>query len=176
MARRRRRRWLLGVIALIIATLIGLTFPLFVFPELNSPEHADAIVVLGGSGAGPLERGYHLAADGYANLLVFSLVPSQHCSPSILPKVTVRCFRPQPQSTQGEAEAIEKLASADHWHRILVVMPTTQASRARLRIERCYHGPFLEIGVPPTGLWGWVVGVMYEWPALIKALVLQPDC
>jgi hypothetical protein len=34
----------------------------------------------------------------------------------------------------------------------------------------------LEVGVTPPGFWAWVRGIGYEWPALVKALVLQPTC
>ncbi len=79
-------------------------------------------------------------------------------------------------TTQGEARAIGHLATVHHWDRVIVVMPTTQATRARLRIGRCYPGQVLEVGVPAPGFWAWVRGIVYEWPALIKALVLQPTC
>ncbi len=55
-------------------------------------------------------------------------------------------------------------------------MPTTQATRARLRIGRCYSGQVLEVGVTPPDFWAWVRGIVYELPALAKALVLQPSC
>jgi len=64
----------------------------------------------------------------------------------------------------------------NRWHRVIVVMPTTQATRARLRIGRCYPGQVLEVGVQPAGFWAWVRGIVYEWGALAKALVLQPSC
>jgi hypothetical protein len=74
----------------------------------------------------------------------------------------VLCFRADPQTTQGEARSIAALAHRHHWNRILVVMPTTQASRARLRIVRCYSGQVLEVGVPDPGLWAWMRGIAYE--------------
>jgi hypothetical protein len=97
---------------------------------------AAAIIVLGGNGAGPEDRGIRLAKEGYATTLVFSLVPSQTCAHSAITKITVLCFRADPQTTQGEARSIAALAHRHHWNRILVVMSTTQASRARLRIGR----------------------------------------
>jgi hypothetical protein len=69
--------------------------------------------------------------------LVFSLVPSDSCAHSAITKIVVLCFRADPQTTQGEARSIAALDHRYHWNRILVVMPTTQASRARLRIDRC---------------------------------------
>ena len=84
------------------------------------------------------------------------------------------CFRADPQSTQGEARSIARLAARDDWKRIIVVLPT-QASRARLRIGRCYPGQVLEVGFPP-GVSEWLYQFAYEWAALAKALVLQPSC
>jgi len=55
-------------------------------------------------------------------------------------------------------------------------MPTMQATRAPLRISRCYPGQVLEVGVTPPGFWAWSGGIVYEWPSLLKALVLQPTC
>ncbi len=86
------------------------------------------------------------------------------------------CFRADPLTTQGEGRAIAHLAAVHHWHRVIVVMPTTQATRARLRVGRCYPGQVLEVAVTPPGFWAWVRGIAYEWPALMKALVLQPTC
>jgi hypothetical protein len=88
----------------------------------------------------------------------------------------VLCFRANPLTTQGEGRAIARLATVHRWDRVIVVMPTTQATRARLRIGRCYPGQVLEVDVAPPGFWAWVRGIVYEWPSLLKALVLQPTC
>jgi hypothetical protein len=164
------------VVAVVVAFFVAATLRLFVFPDLNAPTRADAIIVLGGNGAGPEDRGIQLAEEGYTPTLVFSLVPSQACAHSDIARITVRCFRADPQTTQGEARVIAALAHREHWTRILVVMPTTQASRARLRIGRCYSGQVLEVGVADPGIGAWARGIVYEWGALLKALVLQLSC
>ncbi len=109
---------------------------------------------------------------------MLSLLPIYSCGRSLpaLPTEHLICFRADPLTTQGEGRAIAHLAAIHHWHRVIVVMPTTQATRARLRIGRCYPGQVLEVGVTPPGFWAWVRGIGYEWPALLKALVLQPTC
>ncbi len=84
------------------------------------------------------------------------------------PTANVVCFAAEPQTTQGEARSIQQLASAHHWKRIIVVMPIPQASRARLRIGRCYSGQVLEVGVEPQGFWDWVRGIVYEWGAMCQ--------
>ena len=175
-----RRRVVLAVVAVFAVAIafVALTLRLFVFPDLNSPSRADAIVVLGGNGAGPFDEGVALARAGDAPTIVFSLVPAYRCEPSLLhlPAERVLCFRADPQTTQGEARSIAHLAAVHHWHRVIVVMPTPQATRARLRIGRCYGGQVLEVGVSPPGFWAWMRELVYEWGALMKALVLQRGC
>jgi len=135
-------------------------------------------VVLGGNGAGPFDEGVALAREHFAPTIVLSLVPRYSCRRSLpeVPSAHLLCFRADPLSTQGEGRAIARLAAVHHWRRVIVVMPTTQATRARLRIGRCYSGQVLEVAVTPPGFWAWVRGVVYEWPSLVKALVLQPTC
>ena len=175
---RRSRIVAAGVVAVLVLAFCGFTLRLFVYPDLNAPEHSDAIVVLGGTGLEPPLEGLALAAKGYASTIAFSLVPSEHCVTSVpdQPHLRVVCFRANPQTTQGEARSIAHLAAVRHWHRVIVVMPTPQATRARLRIGRCYTGQVLEVGVSPPGFWDWLGEFAYEWGALIKALVLQPGC
>jgi hypothetical protein len=168
-----------GIALLVLVLGFGaLTLRLFVFPDLNAPEASNAIAVLGGASPAPPLEGVALAREGYARNLVISLNPSQQCETFVhlVPRAKVLCFRPDPATTQGEGREIGRLADEHHWRRVIVVMPTTQATRARLRIGRCYPGQVLEVGVPPQGLWGWTKGVLYEWGALIKALLLQPTC
>jgi hypothetical protein len=175
---RRSRIVAAAVVAVLVLAFSAATLRLFVYPDLNAPEHSDAIVVLGGTGPEPPREGLALATKGDASTLALSLVPSQRCTPSApaVPRLRVLCFRADPQTTQGEARSIAHLAAVRHWHRIIVVMPTPQATRARLRIGRCYSGQVLEVGVSPPGFWDWVGEVVYEWGALGKALVLQPTC
>jgi hypothetical protein len=174
--RSRRRRVVAIVVACAVLAFAVLTTVVFVKPDLNAPEKSNAIVVLGGNGAPPEHEGIRLALAGYAPNLVFSLPPSETCVPSADPAVRISCFSPNPATTQGEAREIAKLAALHHWTRVIVVMPTTQASRARLRIGRCYPGQVLEVGVDPAGFGAWVRGIIYEWGAMVKALVFQTSC
>ena len=134
--------------------------------------------MLGGHGLLAVDKGEQLAREGYAPTIVFSLQPWVPCEPSrvAIPHVRALCFRADPQSTQGEARSIAHLAATYDWKRIIVVLPTTQASRARLRIGRCYPGQILEVGFSPQGISEWLYQFGYEWASLAKALVLQPSC
>lgn len=177
-----RARIVAAVVVVLVVVFCVMTAVLFVYPDLNPPERSDAIVVLGGHGAPAFEKGVELAKQGYAPQLVLSLQNWQSCGPYQsylavhLPKTHVRCFKSNPQTTQGEARAIESFAKHFHWTRVIVVVPTPQASRARLRIGRCYPGQVLEVGFSPEGVWQWLTQIAYEWGAMFKAVVLQPSC
>jgi uncharacterized SAM-binding protein YcdF (DUF218 family) len=159
-----------------------MTAVLFVYPDFNAPERSDAIVVLGGHGAPAFDKGAELAKEGYAPDLVLSIGPGQHCEgyqrflATRRPDVKVTCFVPNPQTTQGEGRAIAQLSKKLDWKRIIVVVPTSQATRARLRVGRCYPGQVLEVAFSPQGIGEWLTGIVYEWGALLKALILQPTC
>jgi hypothetical protein len=179
-ARRRRRALFFVAVALLaIATFCAMTLRLFVFPDLNAPAQSDAIVVLGGNeDAQARAEGVRLAQEGFAPTLAFSVPPSTRCPYRLraVPNVHVLCFVAEPRTTQGEARSIARFASDLHWSRAIVVMPVPQATRARLRIGRCFAGQILEVGISPAGPWGWVKDIAYEWGATIKALVLQTSC
>jgi uncharacterized SAM-binding protein YcdF (DUF218 family) len=163
------------VLAVLAVVFIGFTARLFVWPDLNTPTHADAIVVLGGAG-NRIGAGFTLAREGFAPLLVFSLGPYQPCPRSEGGHTTIRCFHANPLSTRGEARAIAGMASQLHLHRVILVVSTPQATRARLRVGRCFSGQILVTAVNPGGPLHWVEALAYEWGALFKALVLQPSC
>jgi hypothetical protein len=176
---RSRRAWVLVAVAVLaFAALSVITLRLFVFPDLNTPVPSDAVIVLGGPNSQAPAEGIRLAQEGFAPTLAFSIPPSTRCPYRLnaVPGVQVLCFVAQPLTTQGEARSIARFAADLHWHRIIVVMPIPQASRARLRIGRCFAGQILEVGVAPSGPWGWTKEIAYEWGAMLKAIVLQPSC
>jgi hypothetical protein len=137
---------------------------------------------LGGHGAPAFEKGVELAKEGYAPDLVLSIGPGQHCEfyrgslAARLRQVKVTCFVPNPQTTQGEGRSIAHLSKELDWKRIIVVVPSPQATRARLRVGRCYPGQVLEVAFSPHGIGQWLAQIAYEWGALLKALILQPTC
>jgi hypothetical protein len=177
-----RVRIVAAVVFVLLVVFCVLTTVFFIYPDLNPPQRSNAIVILGGHGAPAFDKGVELAKEGYAPQLVLSLQNWQSCAPyqaylSVnLAKVHVYCFKSNPQTTQGEARSIQAFAKHFGWKRIIVVMPTTQASRARLRIGRCYSGQVLEVGYSPEGVGEWLAQFAYEWGAMFKAVVLQPSC
>jgi uncharacterized SAM-binding protein YcdF (DUF218 family) len=168
----KRARRLTIVVAVLL--VVGLTARLFVWPTLNKPEHADAIVVLAGGG-NRAAAGVSLADRGLADTLAFSIYKGQQCVPSTQ-KIHVICFVANPVSTRGEARAVGRLAAKYHWHRIILVALRPQATRARLRVGRCFAGQLQVVGVSPGSVIGWIYNIGYEWAALLKAEVWQRSC
>jgi hypothetical protein len=93
-----RSRIAAAVVLVAVLAVVALTLRLFVYPDLNAPERSNAIVVLGGNGAGPFDEGVALAKAHEAPTIVFSLVPAYSCEPSIvhLPSEHILCFRANP--------------------------------------------------------------------------------
>ena len=87
--RTKRSRIITGVVCVVILVFVGLTLRLFVFPDLNAPEHSNAIVMLGGNGVGPFDEAVALAQQGWAPTVVFSLNPYQKCTPTRRPPAAV---------------------------------------------------------------------------------------
>jgi uncharacterized SAM-binding protein YcdF (DUF218 family) len=176
------RSWpgrLLAVVVALVLVVLGATALLFLFPSTNAPTHVDAVVALGGD---PGQRRAHKAMDlvqqGYASTAVISLGGEPgHVAPCPRPVagVQVICFRAEPLDTRGEAEYVAALAARRHWDTLIVVSEHSQVTRARLLFERCTTSRLymVPVGDPLPRL---PFDVLYEWGALLKALVLVRSC
>ncbi|EFC81573.1 YdcF family protein [Parafrankia sp. EUN1f] len=174
--RARGRRRAATIVTLGVASLLflGATVRLFVLPRRDDPAPVDAIVMFAGS-PGRFEQAVSLARAGYAPTLAVSVPTAEDPCPPPIPNVEVICFAPDPLTTQGESRWTADAAARYGWQSIIVVTSTTQVTRARLRLERCYSGQILMSPVPPPRLM-WPYMIAYEWAAMVKALVLQRDC
>ncbi len=154
----------------------------FVHPRVDSPGTADAIFVLGGGGD-RVGFALDLARDGVATDVVFAsaFVESQNvwsarpCN-SIRPRnvpdeTTVRCFEPDPGTTQGEARLLRDLADTEGWGEVVVVASTDQITRARRLIARCWDGEVRLTG--PDHSDPWPIRAVYEWGASLKAALIR---
>jgi hypothetical protein len=172
------RRWTRAAIGLAVLVLAfsAVTVRLFVWPERGMPPRVDAIVMLSSNGD-PDSVALRLARQGRARYLLVSLgtvAAHNPCLPPV-PGVKLICFHPSPATTQGEAEFAGRLAAAHHWRSVAVVTIAPQASRARLRLERCFGGRvYVMTGAIPSVEWPYQLA--YEWAATLKALVLQRGC
>jgi len=175
---RRAKRWRKALLALviIIAAFCAATARLFIWPAQGMPPQVSAVVMLDGPG-NALDLAVRLAVEHRAPFLVISQgTPASRdpCPPQI-PGVTLICYNPMPATTQGEAEFVGRLAGTYHWRSIALITVTPQATRARLRVERCFPGQVYSVTAPLTRS-SWPYQIAYEWAALIKALVIQRSC
>jgi len=177
---RQRGRWRYVVIALsvMLAGLGAATARLFVWPEQGMPSRVDAIVMLNGPGD-RLHTALTLAWAHRAPMIAISRGSAYWghgtvCAPKI-PRVTVICFDPSPETTRAEAEFAGRLAKRYGWHSIVLVTTTPQDTRARLRVGRCFSGKiYVTNALLPS--YEWPYAIAYEWGATIKALLLQRGC
>jgi uncharacterized SAM-binding protein YcdF (DUF218 family) len=169
-------RKVLIALAAVFVSFSALTARLFVWPVQGMPSGVSAIVMLDGPGSA-LNVAVRLAEQHRAPFLVISrgTVASHDPCPRPLPNVRLICFNPIPATTQGEAEFVGRLARQYHWRSIAVVAITPQASRARLRVERCFAGEVYVVTAPIAAT-TWPFQIAYEWAALVKALVIQRGC
>jgi uncharacterized SAM-binding protein YcdF (DUF218 family) len=139
----------------VLVVLGAVAVYLFGTHRADAPIKADAVVVL----AGTIQRlpvGVSLVKDGYAPLLVVSLSrPTSHQQAAICDRkqtYKVLCFRADPFETRGEARAIGRLAKERGWMRIDVVTSYFHITRARVLVQRCYHGELRMVGAPESRL------------------------
>jgi uncharacterized SAM-binding protein YcdF (DUF218 family) len=140
------------------------------------PARVDAIVVPGGEG-NRLDAGLNLAEADRASYLVLSegeYIPPQLCRMHF-GTATVICFRPDPDTTQGEAEATARLAKKYGWHSIVLVTTPDQTWRAELRFRRCYAGHIYAV-TTPLRAYMWPFMIAYQWAATIKAELANRGC
>lgn len=179
--RRRKRRRLRIVVAVVVILFSAVTARVFVWPDLPPlPSRADAIIELGGAGD-PAARdvaALTLAREHRAPVLVQSTVAveagTNRCLPPV-PDVTIMCFHAEPNTTQGEAQAIAALAAQHHWNSIILVTTPDHAWRARLRVSRCFPGQ-VYVGTTPLPVLYWFRQIPYQWAASAKALTFERDC
>jgi uncharacterized SAM-binding protein YcdF (DUF218 family) len=178
------RRLLLVLFALAAAWLVAIAF-LFVWPRANAaPAHADAVVVLSGGLNRRLDPGLALVQRGVAPVLAIS---SAFRSPSWTKaqrlcrgedgptRFRVICFAANPYSTRGEARAIGRLARLHGWKRVVVVTSTFHVTRARMLVQRCYHGLLWVVGTGSTW-WRLPEEWMSETGKLLVQLTVERGC
>ena len=149
---------------------------LYVVPHSDPRASSDAVVVLGGhSYDARVHSGYALVRKYPGAVLVVSVPSTRPCPPKPKGATQVICFRPDPNTTQGEAEATAKLAKQYGWKSMTIVTTGDQIWRARLRFSRCWSGTLLMVRAP-SSLLRRLKTVPYETAATVKAEVLQRSC
>ena len=163
--------------ALLASLLIVLSCAYFVWPSSDTPRHANAVLSLDGSNEGARVRlALSLVRAGYADVLLFSqgAYGSEPCPR--LRDVDVVCFVPKPARTVGEIDFAARYLARRRWHSLIVVPGHAQATRARLLLARCFKGRALVVPAPAPPVLDLAYQVVYEWGALVKAIVVDPGC
>jgi uncharacterized SAM-binding protein YcdF (DUF218 family) len=172
---RRRRAWPI-VLLVVLAGFVAASCALFVWPSVNRPQRADAVVSLDGPGEqARAQEAIKLVEEGYAPVLVFSQGAYYSTQCPRVAHVKVVCFEPRPGRTIGEVEFVARYAKAHGWHKLIVVPGHAQTTRARLLMKRCFTGRIIMVPAPTS--WSSLpYDVLYEWGALTKALVWDRSC
>jgi uncharacterized SAM-binding protein YcdF (DUF218 family) len=174
------RRLVVVFVCLFLIALVAASAVLFVWPEQDSPTHADAVVVLAGSKKPRLDKALALMRRHVAPTLVISdgrqagwPQANRLCAGRAAFRVV--CFHADPYSTRGEAEAVGRIAAARHWRSLVVVTSTYHVRRAKLLFERCFPGRVDAVGAHYS-LTDLPALLTSEWAKLVYALTVARDC
>ncbi|CAM3788876.1 YdcF family protein [Tsukamurella ocularis] len=178
------RRLVAGLVALALVVAVGIALDrAYLQPKIDRTlQPADAIVVLGGNPYDRFEYGLRLAEQGLSTQVVLSnsVGPDdtrmQELCARPITGVQVTCFLPQPWTTRGEAQEVQRLAAARGWNDIIVVTTTAHLERARFILERCYDKSMQMTDYPERrGTAETVFGWGYQSAGWLKALY-QTGC
>lgn len=179
----RRHRLRLGLAAVLVLVMFtAATARLFVWPATDTVGQVDAVVLFAGGRGERLERAEQLMDDGVAQNLVIpnglaAEWPEGNRACAEDRSYSVRCLRPDPDTTVGEARAIAKLAEDESWDTLLIVTSSYQLSRAGLLLGRCFDGEVLTARASPDLGWlAWGTRIGHEWLAWSRAVVVDRTC
>jgi uncharacterized SAM-binding protein YcdF (DUF218 family) len=165
---------------LVVAWLAACAY-LFVWPRDDEPVRADAVVVLAGGRKLRLEKALELMRRNVADTLVISdgeadgwLEANRLCDGASVP-FRVVCFKPDPYSTQGEAQGVARLGRERGWTSVAVVTSRFHVYRARMLFERCFAGD-VDVVAARYKLRYLVTALFWETGKLSYALTLDRDC
>jgi uncharacterized SAM-binding protein YcdF (DUF218 family) len=174
------RRGVLVAAALVFAAWLVATAVLFLRPREDNPKHADAVVVLSGGRKQRLGEGLRLMQAGVASRLVISdgqargwTQANRLCAGHA--SFQVVCFKPNPYSTEGEAEDAARIAERNGWRSLVVVTSTFHVTRARMLFRRCFPGRVDGVGAGSSLLY-LPANVLLEWGKLLYQLTVDRDC
>lgn len=181
-SRRKRLRYAVIVLIVLLIGFSAVTARWFVWPSQGMPARVDAIVMLDGIGD-RLDTAVDLARERRAPFLVISYtlngphddwIGGSVCAPKVT-EVKVICFIPNPATTRGEAEFVGRVARQYHWHSVVLVATAPQDPVALLRTRRCFSGRVYIINASfPSSQW--LSQVTHYWGGALRALFLQRSC
>lgn len=172
-------RRILAALAVLIAAWLAVMTPVLMFPRVDVPEHADAVLVLGPPAQWRVERALAMAGDGVTDTVVISRAADQAVRVCDDPPagVTVICFTPDPFTTQGEARALAALADERGWDDVAVITMTPHVARTRLVMQRCMPDDTVQVyGEKHLSSGEWAYNYVYQTGAYLKAFLVTTGC
>jgi uncharacterized SAM-binding protein YcdF (DUF218 family) len=171
----------LAAVALLLAVaLVVASLRLFLWPPLEQPGQADAVLVFAGGDGERQAAGARLVRLGVAPVLVVSnggdddSASARTCR--LNPDLEVICLTPPASSTRGEARAFAVLAERNRWRSVVVVTSAYHLRRASQALGRCYDGAIATAAAPAGHLWDLPGHVAREWAGLVVTSTVQRDC
>jgi uncharacterized SAM-binding protein YcdF (DUF218 family) len=165
---------------LLVVWFVGVWY-LLLNPKSDHPQSASVVMVLSGDSKHRLPRALGLMGRRVATTLIISdgmhgtLRARKLCSSGGPPAFHVICFRPDPYSTRGEAEAFARMATLNHWTSVAIVSSPTHLTRARILFERCFHGTIYTVRARQTKL-SKIESVFFETGKLFVEETLVRSC
>ena len=151
-----RRLALIGLFSALVAVGTGLVaLRRVLHPATTSPESADAVVYFAGGGGERLARSLQLMEAGVAPTLVLSIGSGRSEARAWyaalcdgLPAYEIVCVVPSPETTQGEAAIVGRLAAERGWRSLAVVTSDYHLDRAAYHVGRCFDGVVHPVAAP----------------------------
>ena len=167
-------------LAVVVATVILLTFTWFVFPstvEIDAVQPADAVVVFAGSPE-RLDTAVELMENGAAPNLVIPNGNTPDVDTDLCEGASFQVFCPDTGeiSTWGEAQAIGRLAEERGWSRLIAVTSVYHVHRATSLLRRCHDGPVDTVSPTRDVDRDWVGKIGHEWAGFLASIILHPTC
>lgn len=166
----------LGALAGLVAGMVLVRG--FVHPVLEEPFADGPVMVLGGSSARVVTGQEVLPEATEVRPLILSHASIDYfeATRGACDSPHVRCIRPLPATTWGEAQEIARLARQEGWSSVTVVTDDFHVPRSRLLMRRC-----LDVPVRVTGTGTAPDGVplrlaVREAAAALVSYVIYHDC
>ena len=190
-SRRRRAATLAAVLAVVTVAAVGLTAARAVlFPRTDSPDSVDAIVVVAGAADDRYVYARHLAEEGVADRILVSqpstgdreygFAIEEYCADSPVialdgRRIEIDCFRPDVDTTEGEATVATRIARERGYETLLVVTYWGHVSRVRMYFEQCFDGPVYVTDTPRPLSKSRKDALLHETGGYLKAFI-RPAC
>ncbi|WP_227022336.1 ElyC/SanA/YdcF family protein [Dietzia maris] len=181
--------------ALLIVAIVGglgLTAARAVlFPRVDAPNRVNAIVIVAGAADDRYVYARHLAEEGMTDRILVSMPSPEanssyssaidaYCEDSPVVSrdgrlIQIECFRPDVDTTEGEATAATRLARERGYGSLLVVTYWGHVSRVRIYFEQCFDGTVYVTDTPRPLSKSRKDALLHETGGYLKAF-LKPAC